>query len=433
MTPSETQTIWKDYEVIVIGAGVAGSALATTFARDNRKVLLIERDWKEPDRIVGELMQPGGLKALKELGLEDCAEGIEGIDNLGYAVIHDKEEVVFQYPENKTPRLGKGFHHGRFIMKLRAAAKQEKNVTCLEGAASSLIHDPTTNQVIGVSVSLKENDETVTKEFFAPLTFVADGCFSKFRKQFITKDVTVRDHFIGLVLEDCKLPHKGYGHVVLAKPAPILLYQIAPHDTRILIDIPGKLPNAGNGDLKNYLLNTVAPQLPSSIRPSFHAALENQRIRSMPNSFLPPSLNKTPGLILLGDAMNMRHPLTGGGMTVALWDVYYMKVLLGRNGDSSLGIKGLEDLKDTKEILARLRKWHWMRKGRASVVNVLAMALWELFAAGDGGRCVSTPVGLLAGLIPSPLTLVGHFFAVALFAVYQIVVEEGRNGVWRLP
>lgn len=32
----------------------------------------------------------------------------------------------------------------------------------------------------------------------------------------------------------------------------------------------------------------------------------------MPNGFLPPSLNKSQGMILLGDAMNIRHPLTGG-------------------------------------------------------------------------------------------------------------------------
>lgn len=53
------------YDAIVVGAGVVGPAVATAFARQGRKVLLIERDWTQPDRIVGELMQPSGLKALK--------------------------------------------------------------------------------------------------------------------------------------------------------------------------------------------------------------------------------------------------------------------------------------------------------------------------------------------------------------------------------
>ena len=57
-------------------------------------------------------------------------------------------------------------------------------------------------------------------------------------------------------------------------------------------------------------------------------AIEKGGIRSMPNSWLPPTVNKTPGLVLLGDALNMRHPLTGGGMTVALTDVVLLSSLL---------------------------------------------------------------------------------------------------------
>lgn len=58
-----------DPDVIIIGSGVAGSAMAAVLARDGRRVTVIERDMKEPDRIVGELLQPGGLRALKRLGL----------------------------------------------------------------------------------------------------------------------------------------------------------------------------------------------------------------------------------------------------------------------------------------------------------------------------------------------------------------------------
>ena len=52
-----------------MGSGVLGSAMAAVLARDGRKVTVIERDLKQPDRIVGELLQPGGCKALQSLGL----------------------------------------------------------------------------------------------------------------------------------------------------------------------------------------------------------------------------------------------------------------------------------------------------------------------------------------------------------------------------
>lgn len=38
--------------------------------QDGRRVHVIERDLSEPDRIVGELLQPGGYLKLIELGLE---------------------------------------------------------------------------------------------------------------------------------------------------------------------------------------------------------------------------------------------------------------------------------------------------------------------------------------------------------------------------
>lgn len=44
--------------------------MAAVLARDGRRVTVVERDMREPDRIVGELLQPGGYRALGKLGLE---------------------------------------------------------------------------------------------------------------------------------------------------------------------------------------------------------------------------------------------------------------------------------------------------------------------------------------------------------------------------
>lgn len=58
-----------EYEVAIVGSGVVGSALAAVLGRDGRKVVVIERDMKMPERVIGELLQPGGCRALRELGL----------------------------------------------------------------------------------------------------------------------------------------------------------------------------------------------------------------------------------------------------------------------------------------------------------------------------------------------------------------------------
>lgn len=65
-----TTTPIEEYELIIVGGGILGCAAAKAFGTDGRRVLLLERDLSEPDRIVGELLQPGGINSLKSLGLE---------------------------------------------------------------------------------------------------------------------------------------------------------------------------------------------------------------------------------------------------------------------------------------------------------------------------------------------------------------------------
>ncbi|ORY99952.1 squalene epoxidase-domain-containing protein [Syncephalastrum racemosum] len=423
----------NEYDLIVVGAGVLGSAAARAFGCAGRRVLLLERDLSQPDRIVGELLQPGGINALKALGLEDCIEDIDGIPCQGYAVFKDGNMVEIPYPVNEETgekALGKSFHHGRFIQKLRDAASSTKNVTVMEATATSLLRDEDEDKVIGV---VTKGD--IEEKFYAPMTIVADGLFSKFRKEFTQKSPDVRSTFVGFEIQDLTLPMPEHGHVILGKPAPVLMYQIGTHETRVLVDVPGVLPSQSNGDLKKYMENVVAPELPESIRPKFIEALETQRLRSMPNSFLPPSANQTNGLIVLGDAMNMRHPLTGGGMTVALSDVVLLQELLSP--------ENIPSFTETDIILQQLNVFHWKRKNYCTAINVLAMALYRLFAADNdadlavlqrgcfeyfklGGECVNGPVGLLSGLIQRPMVLVYHFFAVAFYSIWV----EFKTGGW---
>lgn len=61
-----------------MGAGIVGCAAAVAFGKQGRSVILLERSLKEPDRIVGELLQPGGVNALEKLGLRGTFSSIAG-------------------------------------------------------------------------------------------------------------------------------------------------------------------------------------------------------------------------------------------------------------------------------------------------------------------------------------------------------------------
>lgn len=296
--------------------------------------------------------------------------------------------------------------------------------------------DSYTEQVVGVESQTGGKPDY----YFGALTLISDGYASKFRKSHLPHVPQVRSKFFGLELIDAELPMPHHGHVILSDAPPILIYQIGTHETRILIDVPENLPSASPraGGIKNHLLNVALPNLPECARPSFKRAIEDGKLRSMPNSFLPPATQKTPGMVILGDAMNMRHPLTGGGMTVAFNDVVHLSQLLSP--------ENVPNLEATNDVVKQMQRFHWSRKSSSSVINILAMALYSLFAANDdlltalrngcfryfqmGGKCVSEPCGLLAGLIKRPWILVYHFFSVAAYAVWCRMLQ---GPIWRAP
>ncbi len=447
----ERRRLHHEADVVIVGAGVMGSALAVALANQGRSVILLEKSLKEPDRIVGELLQPGGVQALEKLGLRHTLDDIDAIPVHGYTVIYHDQQVPIPYPalasEEQTPPSeksenikraeGRSFHHGRFVSQLRAAAMSHENITVFETEATIPIKSTATSEILGVESITRKTKKDF---FFGSLTVVCDGYASKFRKSFIQHTPRVKSKFWGLELIDCPLPTPQHGTVVLGDNAPVLLYQIGTHETRALVDVPDGLAStsAANGGIKAHLKNVVLPSLPVKVQPSFLDALENGNLRSMPNSFLPPTTNITPGLAILGDAMNMRHPLTGGGMTVALTDVVLLSSLLSPST--------VPDLADSPLVLTQLRTFHWRRKNLTSVINILAQALYSLFAANQwqlkylqkgcfqyfqrGGRCIDDPVSLLGGIMASPLLLFLHFFAVALLSIWILIVE---NGILLLP
>ena len=375
-------------DVLIVGAGILGTALAITLARPphSRSVTLLEQSLKEPDRIVGELLQPGGVSALKDLGLEACLEGIDSVKVKGYEVIYYGQGVEIRYPDNAVGGRrsesdlvgrkdlrpeGRSFHHGRFIRRLREVAVMEQNVSVVESTVTKVVKCEHTGQILGVQC-LNSGKKNV---YFGQLTVLADGYASKFRKQYISRPVVSTSRFWGLELIDAVLPKPLHGHVILGDGAPVLLYQIGSRETRALVDVPKDLDTAStkNGGVKRHLREVVLPSLPECVKPSFEKALDIGKLRSMPNSFLPPSVNRVPGMVILGDAMNMRHPLTGGGMTVAFNDVVLLKELLSP--------EVVPDLGDTQLVLKQMKRFHWRRKGLTSVINILAQALYSLFAA----------------------------------------------------
>ncbi|KAL0412646.1 UNVERIFIED_CONTAM: Squalene monooxygenase SE1 [Sesamum radiatum] len=370
-----------DTDIIIVGAGVAGAALAYTLGKDGRRVHVIERDLSEPDRIVGELLQPGGYLKLMELGLEDCVGDIDAQRVFGYALYKDGKNTKLSYPLEKfdSDVSGRSFHNGRFIQRMREKAATLSNVRLEQGTVTSLIEEKGT--VKGVQYKTKNGEEITA---YAPLTIVCDGCFSNLRRSL------------------CTPQHRN---------------TLSGRRSR------QKVPSVANGEMANYLKTVVAPQIPPQLYDAFIAAIDKGAIRMMPNRSMPANPHPTPGALLMGDAFNMRHPLTGGGMTVALSDIVVLRDLL----------RPLHDLHDASTLCKYLESFYTLRKVFCASPDPARKEMRE--ACFDylslGGIFSEGPVSLLSGLNPRPLSLFLHFFAVAVYGVGRLLIPfPSPQRVW---
>ncbi|KAL0725750.1 hypothetical protein Bca4012_040349 [Brassica carinata] len=424
-------------DVIIVGAGVGGSALAYALAKDGRRVHVIERDMSEPVRMMGEFMQPGGRLMLAKLGLQDCLEEIDAQKATCLSLYKDEKKAVVPFPVEDFPYepTGRTFHNGRFVQRLRQKASSLPNVRLEEGTVKSLIEEK--GVIKGVTYKNSSGEETTA---FAPLTVVCDGCFSNLRRSLNNNDAEVMSYQVGYISKNCQLEEPEYLHLVMSKPSFTMLYQLSSTEVRCGLELfPGQIPSIANGDMTNFLRNTMAPQVPPKLREIFLKGIdEGAQIKVMPTKRMAATLSNKKGAIVLGDAFNMRHPSIASGMMVLLSDILILRRLL----------QPLEYLGDTNKVSEVIKSFYVIRKPMSATVNTLGTAFSQVLIAStdkakeamrqgcydylsNGGFGASGLMALLGGMNPRPLSLIYHLCVVTLSAAAQLLSPfPSPLGIW---
>ena len=67
---------------------------------------------------------------------------------------------------------------------------------------------------------------------------------------------------VGYISKNCQLEEPEYLHLVMAKPSFTTMYQLSSTEVRCGLELfPGQIPSIANGDMTNFLRNTMAPQV----------------------------------------------------------------------------------------------------------------------------------------------------------------------------
>jgi flavin-dependent dehydrogenase len=79
LPPATAGAAGEAWDAVVIGAGPSGSVAACALARAGRRVMLVERSSMERGKVCGCCLSPGGVEALRRVGMEGALRGAASV------------------------------------------------------------------------------------------------------------------------------------------------------------------------------------------------------------------------------------------------------------------------------------------------------------------------------------------------------------------
>jgi flavin-dependent dehydrogenase len=88
----------SDYDLAIVGGGLAGSSLAFNFAKGGARVVVLEREPEFRDRVRGEGMLPWGGVEARELGIRDPLLERCAIETRWWTAPEDNRDLIETTP-----------------------------------------------------------------------------------------------------------------------------------------------------------------------------------------------------------------------------------------------------------------------------------------------------------------------------------------------
>ncbi|WP_405608214.1 geranylgeranyl reductase family protein [Streptomyces sp. NBC_01508] len=309
-------------QVIVVGAGPAGSAAALFLARAGVDVLLLEKGAFPRDKVCGDGLTPRGVQQLVRMGIDIDAPG--WMRTKGMRWVCAGRQVHIDWPRSGSqPDFGltRSRHDFDDILARHAVAAGAR--LRLDTRATGPLTDRA-GRVIGVSAVTGADKQP--QNYHAPLVIAADGASARTAlamglerdpsrpiataaRRYYRSDTRTHDPYLELWADlRCSRTGRdlpGYGWIF-----PL-------GDGRVNVGL-GALPHRKHGAVD---LRATLDQWLTRLPPSWELREENAD-SPLRSAALPMGFNRRPqyhrGLLLIGDSAGMISPWSGEGIVQAM-------------------------------------------------------------------------------------------------------------------
>ena len=322
MTSGATAPPSQDADVIVVGAGPAGSSAAYAMAQAGLDVLLLEKTEFPREKVCGDGLTPRAVKSLVDMGI-DTSEANGFIRNRGLRIIGGGMRLELPWPELATypdyglvrPRLDFDDLLARQARKAGARLQTSTTVTgpILDAA----------DRVVGVTARV--GPDRSEADYRAPLVVAADGVSARLalalgiaKRDDRPMGVAVRRYYTSPRTHDDMLESwlelrsdngdllPGYGWV----------FGVGDGTSNVGLGLLNTTKAWQDTDYRKLLRSWVAG-MPAEWR--FHEEFATGPIRG---AALPMGFNRQPhysrGVMLVGDAAGAVNPFNGEGIAYAM-------------------------------------------------------------------------------------------------------------------